>query len=271
MKLFRLISKLFKSAPKEPPLTELERVLNYRFQKNEYLVLALSHRSYVNSIKSQTKSESNERLEFLGDSILNMVVTDFLFHEYPDREEGRMSKMKSLVVSAKVLGLCADMWKLGDFILLSRAEEKAGGRKRLSILADAYEAVIGAVYLDGGLEAARKLIHTSLMTIMDNVLDDEDLANYKSKLLEYTQSRAMGIPSYEVIEETGPEHHKSFVVAVLVQNKEYGQGCGHTKKGAEQAGARLALLNLAGDKEVGKSDIGSAGREKLDDQNMDRR
>ena len=257
---FGFLSKLFKGGKKDPPLSELERVLGYRFQDSRFLITALSHRSYVNSQKSETKIDSNERLEFLGDSVLNIVVTDFLYHKYPDREEGRMSKMKSLVVSAKVLGLCADQWRLGDFILLSRSEEKSGGRKRLSILADAYEAVVGAVYLDGGLEASRKLINSSLMIIMDDVLDDEELANYKSKLLEYTQSKGMGIPSYDVLEETGPEHQKSFVIGVYVKNQEWGQGRGNTKKSAEQAGARIALANMTDEKEIDKDDIGSGSR-----------
>lgn len=241
MILIGFLRKIFKRKPKEASLSELENILGYRFQNSEHLVMALSHRSYVNSQRTDKKMESNERLEFLGDSVLNVIVTDFLYHEYPDKEEGRMSKMKSLVVSSKVLGLCAEKWRLGDFILLSRSEEKSGGRKRLSILADAYEAVLGAVYLDGGLEAARKLIHGSLMEIMDEVLGDEELANYKSKLLEYTQSRGLGIPSYEVIEETGPEHQKNFVVGVFVQNREWGRGRGSSKKSAEQAGARAAL------------------------------
>lgn len=250
--LFGFLRKLFKAGKKEPSLSELERVLGYRFQNNELLVTALSHRSYVNSQRTDKKIESNERMEFLGDAVLNIIVTDFLYREYPDKEEGRMSKMKSLVVSSRVLGLCADAWKLGDFILLSRSEEKSGGRKRLSILADAYEAVIGAVYLDGGLEPARKLIHSSLMKIMDEVLDDEELANYKSKLLEYTQSRGMGIPSYDVLQETGPEHQKSFVVGVYVLNQEWGRGSGNSKKSAEQAGARVALTNMNADKEKDK-------------------
>lgn len=254
--LLGFLRKLFQGRPKEPSFSELERILGYRFQNSDFLVTALSHRSYVNSQRSDKKLESNERMEFLGDAVLNIVVTDYLFHEYPDKEEGRMSKMKSLVVSSRVLGLCADDWKLGDFILISRSEEKSGGRKRLSILADAYEAVIGAVYLDGGLEAARKLIHSSLMKIMDEVLDDEELANYKSKLLEYTQSRGMGIPSYDVLQETGPEHQKSFVVGVYVQNQEMGRGTGNSKKSAEQAGARVALTNMNADQ--GKAAEGSA-------------
>jgi ribonuclease-3 len=250
--LFGFLRKFFKRGRKEPSLSELERILGYRFQNNGLLITSLSHRSYVNSQRTDKKLESNERLEFLGDAVLNIIVTDYLYREYPDKEEGRMSKMKSLVVSSRVLGLCAEAWKLGDFILLSRSEEKSGGRKRLSILADAYEAVIGAVYLDGGLESARKLIHSSLMEIMDEVLDDEELANYKSKLLEYTQSRGMGIPSYDVLQETGPEHQKSFVVGVYVQNQEWGRGSGNSKKSAEQAGARVALANLTTEREKDK-------------------
>lgn len=258
--LIGFLRNLLKRKPKEASLSELEKVLGYRFQNGEHLVMALSHRSYVNSQRSDKKMESNERLEFLGDSVLNVIVTDFLYHEYPDKEEGRMSKMKSLVVSSKVLGLCAEKWRLGDFILISRSEEKSGGRKRLSILADAYEAVLGAVYLDGGLEAARKLIHGSLMEIMDEVLGDEELANYKSKLLEYTQSRGLGIPSYEVIEETGPEHQKAFVVGVYVQDREWGRGRGNSKKAAEQAGARMALNH----KEEGGDRSGRSDRAESD-------
>ncbi len=222
-------------------LAPLESILGYQFKQISLLAKALSHRSWVNSLKADIKPESNERLEFLGDSILNAIITDHLYHTHPTREEGVLSKMKSLVVSAKVLALCAESWKLGDFVFLSRSEEKAGGRSRPSILADAYEAVLGAVYLDGGIEAARTLIHKSLVTRLNEVLEDDDLANYKSQLLEYTQSRGLGVPAYDVLEETGPEHAKNFVVGVFVQNREWGRGRGTSKKSAEQAGARAAL------------------------------
>lgn len=232
--------------PKEdvyPELAPLEVILGYAFDDRRLLAKALSHRSWVNSLKGEAKPESNERLEFLGDSILNAIITDHLYHTYPEREEGLLSKMKSLVVSAKVLALCADNWKLGDFVFLSRSEEKAGGRSRPSILADAYEAVLGSVYLDGGIEAARLLVHQSLVSILKNVLEDDDLANYKSQLLEYTQSRGLGVPAYDVMEESGPEHAKSFVIGVFVQNQEWGRGSGTSKKSAEQSGARAALAS----------------------------
>ena len=208
--------------------------------------MALSHRSYVNSVKQSPPPPSNERLEFLGDAVLNAIVTDYLFRRFPDCEEGELSQMKSLVVSAKVLGLCAAQWDLGHFVFLSKAEEKAGGRKRLNILADAFEAVLGAAYLDGGYEAVRWLVHGSLMRIMDDVLSDADLANYKSLLLEFTQSHGFGVPSYEVIGESGPEHRKSFVISVKVRNQEWGRGEGTSKKEAEQSGARDALESHGG-------------------------
>jgi ribonuclease III len=242
-----LLQRFFPKEDVHPELAPLEAILGYRFKDRLVLAKALSHRSWVNSLKGDTKPESNERLEFLGDSILNAIITDHLYHTYPHREEGMLSKMKSLVVSAKVLALCADTWKLGDFVFLSRSEEKAGGRSRPSILADAYEAVLGAVYLDGGIDAARSLVHQSLVTILKEVLEDDDLANYKSQLLEYTQSRGLGVPSYDVLEESGPEHAKSFVIGVFVQNQEWGRGTGTSKKSAEQSGARAALANHGAD------------------------
>ena len=212
--------------------------------------MALSHRSYVNNVKTSRRPPSNERLEFLGDAVLNSIVTDYLFRTHPDCEEGELSQMKSLVVSAKVLGLCAAQWDLGRFILLSKSEEKSGGRNRLNILADAYEAVLGAVYLDGGYESVRRLVHNTLMRIMDDVLSDVDLANYKSLLLEFTQSQGYGVPSYEVVRESGPEHRKNFIVSVKVRNEEWGRGTGTSKKDAEQAGAREALESHGGLLEV---------------------
>ncbi len=208
--------------------------------------MALSHRSYVNSLKPSQRPESNERLEFLGDAVLNSIVTDYLYRRYPDCDEGDLSQMKSLVVSAKVLNLCAGQWTLGDFVLLSKSEENSGGRQRLNILADAYEAVLGAVYLDGGYESVRHLVHDTLMRIMDEVLSNADLANYKSLLLEFTQSQGFGVPFYEVVGESGPEHRKSFIVSVKIQNQEWGRGKGESKKAAEQSGARDALESHGG-------------------------
>jgi ribonuclease-3 len=242
---FSFFRRLFKSRRlNSESMAQLERVLEYRFRDSGHLLMALSHRSYVNTLSP--RPPSNERLEFLGDAILNAIVTDYLFRRYPECEEGQLSQMKSLVVSAKVLDLCAAQWNLGEFILLSKAEEKSGGRKRPSILADAYEAVLGAVFLDGSYPAVTRLVNATLFQIMDDVLADEDLANYKSLLLEFTQSQGFGVPNYEVVRASGPEHRKAFVVAVKVQGREWGRGSGASKKVAEQSGARAALETHGG-------------------------
>jgi ribonuclease-3 len=221
----------------------LEKAMGYRFKDPRLLKMALSHRSWVNNVTRGQRPPSNERLEFLGDSVMNAIITDTLYRRYPECDEGELSKMKSLVVSAKVLVPCAALLDLGEYMLLSKSEERSGGRERPSIMADAYEAVIGAVYLDGGYEAVRALMKRTLIRIMEDILLDDDLANYKSLLLEYTQSRGLGSPYYAVIRESGPEHRKAFVVAAMVKGEEWGRGAGGTKKEAEQSCARAALEN----------------------------
>ena len=243
--VFALLRRLFKPKGVDAGnLARLEKVLRYDFRNPQHLQTSLSHRSYCNTLTP--RPQSNERLEFLGDAILNAVVTDYLYRRYPECEEGQLSQMKSLVVSAKVLEICARQWDLGQFILLSKSEEKSGGRKRQSILADAYEAVLGAIFLDGGYPAATRLIRATLFQIMDEVLADEDLANYKSLLLEFTQGKGFGVPAYEVVKVSGPEHRKNFVVAVKLQGREWGRGVGPSKKAAEQSGARMALESHGG-------------------------
>ena len=224
-------------------MDKLEKELEYRFRDPGLLRLALSHRSWVNNVTRGARPPSNERLEFLGDAVMNSIITDYLYNRYPGCDEGELSKMKSLVVSAKVLVPCAELLNLGDYVLLSKSEERSGGRRRPSILADAFEALLGAVYLDGGYEAVRGLLNRTLIHIMDDILADADLANYKSLLLEYSQSRGFGAPFYDVLRETGPEHRKAFVVSVKIRGEEWGRGSGPSKKDAEQAGARNALEN----------------------------
>ncbi len=232
----------------------LENKIGYRFRDTSYLQMSLSHRSFVNTTKKIPAPRSNERLEFLGDAVLNSLITDHLYRHYPEYEEGQLSKMKSLVVSAKVLNLCATEWNLGEYVYLSKAEAKSGGRERPSILADTFEAVLGAVYLDGGYEAVRHLVQNSVVRIIDQVLSNEDLANFKSQLLEFSQSKSMGIPFYEVLSESGPEHRKIFVIAVKIQGKEWGRGTGTSKKIAEQAGAREAMESLLASTNTSDSD-----------------
>ncbi len=222
----------------------LEASLGYTFKQLHYLETALSHRSFIyHKEKSANFETSNERLEFLGDAVLDLIITEYLFNRFPSEREGKLSKMKSLVVSARVLAISAKRFNLGDHILLSRSEAKSGGRERMSILADTWEAVLGAVYLDGGLSAAQNMVQMSLIEIIDEVLSDEDLKNYKSKLLEYAQSKGYGTPDYKIIEESGPEHSKRFSIGVYVKNRKWGEGLGQSKKDAEQSAAREALDN----------------------------
>ncbi len=225
---------------------ELENTLEYRFHNQGLLELALSHRSYINA-KNKVRIDSNERLEFLGDAVLDLVITEYLYTSYVTKAEGHLSKIKSLVVSSKVLAKCARQWNLGEYLLLSLSEKKSGGRQRESILADGYEAVLGAVYLDGGLSKAKKIVFHSLVPIIDDVLSDTALINYKSELLEYTQGlfKGKGTPEYRVLEESGPEHKKKFKVGVYVLDALMGEGMGFSKKEAEQVAARDSLKKYA--------------------------
>lgn len=220
-------------------LYRLEKELGHVFARVELLHHALSHRSHSNN--TGTVGDSNERLEFLGDAVLDLIVTDGLFRSHPDRQEGYLSKVKSLVVSARVLAECARAIDLGAYMKLSRSEEKAGGRDRESILADAFEAVIGAVYLDGGLPPCKALLERVLVTRFNEFLEDLRLLNYKSALLEHAQGRGWGAPRYEVQGQAGPEHGKRYIVVVKVRDEVWGQGEGPSKKDAEQAAARDAI------------------------------
>ncbi|MFH1569734.1 MAG: ribonuclease III [Gemmatimonadota bacterium] len=224
-------------------LLDLERRLAYRFTAPWLLVQALKHRSYVYS-RQGTGVESNERLEYLGDAVLDLVVADFLFHRFADRREGDLTQMKSLVVSRAVLARQARALDLGSFVLLSPEERSAGGGQQPSILSDALEAVIGAIYLDGGLEPARRVIHGALLHDFDELSQGDDYTNYKSLLLEHTQSLGSGHPKYHVQDEQGPDHEKTFSVEVSITGETLGTGHGRSKKEAQQMAARDALQRL---------------------------
>ncbi len=185
--------------------------------------------------------DSNERLEFLGDSVLGLVTSEFLYRRNPDEHEGQLTKTKSLLVSKAILSRRALKMGLGRYVLLSHSEVESGGRQRLSILADAFESVLGAVYLDQGFETARAFIHKHLLSDSDAIVADKRHTNYKSHLQEYVQSTYRTHPVYRIRSEYGPDHSKHFMVEVLVGKKTLGQGRGHNKKEAEQAAARDAL------------------------------
>ncbi len=241
-----VFGKLVAGTRKGPPgdrvrqLKKLQKQFGLRFLDLSLLEQALTHRSYSH-VTSRTRDASNERMEFLGDSVLGLSVSQFLYLQFPDRPEGALSKMKSLLVSRKVLSEVSREIGLGEFILLSGEESEMGGRDRDSILADSFEGVIGAIYLDQGYRAASKFINDTLLARIPDILKDEGHTNYKSLLQEYVQSRRLSHPVYRVHAEDGPEHEKEFAVEVVVKGDVWGLGRGKNKKDAEQAAARAAL------------------------------
>ncbi|MBI4364043.1 MAG: ribonuclease III, partial [Candidatus Latescibacteria bacterium] len=218
-------------------------VIHYKFKDPELARQALTHRSFLHS-QPERGGESNERMEFLGDSVVGLVVNEFLYRKFTSLREGELTKMKSLLVSRVILSRTAKIMGLGNFILLSEAETGSGGRDRASILADTLEGVVGAVYLDGGLEPARTLTERLLLRQVHEILSDANLANYKSMLQEYVQGEFKTHPQYRISSEMGPDHEKMFTVEVVVNQKILGRGHGANKKEAEQEAARDALLRF---------------------------
>ena len=216
-----------------------------RINRPELLRLALTHRSYLHANDTEGTLESNERLEYLGDSVLGLVCSEWLYRNRPDEHEGQLTKTKSLLVSKAILSRRALAMGLGRFVLLSHSEVESGGRQRLSILADAFEAVIGAIYLDQGLEAARQFIQTWLLNEASDIAADKRHTNYKSLLQEYVQSAFHTHPVYRIRHEAGPDHLKQFTVEVMVGSRTLGDGRGRNKKEAEQSAARDALERVA--------------------------
>lgn len=227
-------------------LKNCQRTIGVRFTDLSLLEQALTHRSYSH-VTSQTRNDSNERMEFLGDSVLGLSVSQFLYLRFPERSEGALSKMKSLLVSRKVLSSVARECGLGEYILLSGEESEMGGRDRASILADSFEGVIGAIYLDQGYRAANAFITRFLLASINDILDDEEHTNYKSLLQEYVQSKRLSHPVYRVRREEGPEHEKEFAIDVVVKGQVWGTGRGKSKKDAEQSAARSALEQRQGE------------------------
>ncbi len=232
-----------------PDLSEFEALLGYRFRDPSLLLRALTHRSYVNEHEGEGLSH-NESLEFLGDAVLGFLVSSRSFHRFPELQEGALSKIKAYIVSSASLVHFARRIRLGDFMLLSKGEEKTGGRTKRAILVDAYEALIGAMYLDGGIEAVSAFVVRQLEEILDT-LDVKHIVfgDFKSALQERLHNLAGSEPVYRVVNEIGPDHRKTFVVQVLVDGEAIAEASGRTKKEAQQAAARIALDSLAGPKE----------------------
>lgn len=250
MGLWKSFRQLFSAQNKisdKELLEHVQKIFGYHFRNLDRLLLALTHRSYIK--KRTSSSNSNERLEFLGDSVLGLVIAHQLFRDYPHLREGKMTKLKALLVNETTLALIGKEIRLNEYIRLSPEEERLGGRERPSIISDAFEAVIGAIYLDGGFDAARDVILRKIYTQRDRITTDDSQKNYKGELLEMLQAQGSGMPKYEVVSEKGPDHEKEFSVVVYASHQKLGNGIGFTKKEAEQKAAAMAVEKLSAEEE----------------------
>jgi ribonuclease-3 len=220
----------------------LEGRLGHAFAERALCETALTHKSWLNEAMDATRTD-NERLEFLGDAVLALVVSDLLMTRFPDRSEGELSKARAVIVSEAGLSKTAQGIGLGQWIFLGRGEDQAGGRGKASILSDALEALMGAVYLDGGLEAARKVADHLFTEALKDV-ETQTRQDYKSRLQERSQALLQATPQYRVVGQEGPDHDKRFSVTISLGGREYGRAVGRSKKEAEQSAAAQALAIL---------------------------
>jgi len=220
----------------------LEKALDYKFKRDDLITEALTHKSYK-------KAYNNERLEFLGDAVLDLIVGEYLFNKFPDEDEGVLSKIRASLVNEKGFTKLAEAINLGDAILISSAEENNSGRTKPSLLSNAFEAIIGAIYLESGLETTAKiaigLIESSYETIDLNSLSKD----FKTTLQELTQAEFGETPNYKLIRAFGPDHKKEFEIGVELQNKQIASAIGRSKKEAQQRAAEIALRKLRGEDE----------------------
>ncbi len=222
--------------PDPTDISALQSILGYTFTNPDLLQLALTHRS----VQREEGEDQNEKLEFLGDAVLGLVMSDLLFRKFPRYREGDLSKMRASLVNAEVLAVKAHTLSLGDWLRMGRGEERSGGREKSSILAAAYEAMLGAIYLDGGFLPATQLIAAHFA---EDLLETERIATFddKTRLQEITQKIFKETPSYQVVEVNGPDHEKRFVSQVFIAGRIYGSGEGRSKKRAHQAAASQTL------------------------------
>ena len=221
-------------------LNELQGKIGYSFKDSSLLTLAMSHSSYANE-KHLSKLGCNERLEFLGDAVLEIVSSDFLFHRFPDMPEGDLTKTRASMVCEPTLAYCAEQIDLGSYLLLGKGEDATGGRTRNSVVSDAMEALIGAIYLDGGFTSAKEFIHKYVLSDLEN---KKLFFDSKSILQEIVQAQEGKNVVYQLLGEEGPDHNKRFFVEVYIADVCYGTGKGRTKKAAEQEAAYQAILRL---------------------------
>jgi ribonuclease-3 len=218
----------------------LEKKLGLRFKNIVLLKQAFTHRSYLNENPSE-KLEHNERLEFLGDAVIELIVTEYLYKQYPDKAEGDLTNWRAALVNAKMMTSVAEDLGFNDFLLLSRGEAKEGGKARAYILANAFEALLGALYIDSGIKPCDEFIKKYLLNNLAGIIKDGSYKDSKSKFQEESQERVAITPNYKVIKETGPDHNKKFIVGVYLDKELVAEGEGSSKQEAEEAAAELAL------------------------------
>lgn len=219
---------------------EFEEKIGYQFQDQSLLTQALTHSSYANE-RHLGKQADNERLEFLGDAVLEIVTSEFLFHRYPKHPEGELTRLRASMVCEPTLAFCTKEMELGKYLLLGKGEEQTGGRERKSILSDALEAVIGSIYLDGGFANAKEFI---FRFVLNDIEHKQLFYDSKTILQEFVQGNYEEALSYRLLEESGPDHNKNFTVEARIGDRAIGSGSGRTKKAAEQEAAYQALLLL---------------------------
>ncbi|NPA87891.1 ribonuclease III [Caminibacter pacificus] len=216
---------------------ELQKSLGYQFKDEKLITEALTHRSY-------TKDFNNERLEYLGDAVLDLIVGEYLYHLFPDAEEGMLSKLRAALVNEDSFDKLAKKLDLGKYLFLSPAEENNRGREKPSILSSAFEALIGAIYLEAGFDKAKEIALRLIKEVFPKITPEELLKDYKTNLQEITQAHFGVVPEYRLISATGPDHRKEFEIGVFINDKEYARAKGRSKKAAQQEGARLTIEKL---------------------------
>ena len=232
------------NSERKKELQLFEKHAGIRFRKIEFLNLAFSHRSFANETASDT--DNNEKLEFLGDSVLGLVVSDYLFRIMPEKPEGDLARIKSFVVSEDSLAEIAKNIKVDNYILIGKGEEYSGGRSKKAILADCMEAIIGAYYLDSGFKTAQNFILRHMIPEVNKVQENKHRKDYKTLLQELVQKQYKSYPRYNLVKKTGPDHDRTFWIEVKVKNDVYGPGKGKNKKEAEQQAAGLAYREITG-------------------------
>ncbi len=230
------------SQDRKKELQLFERHAGIRFKELGALNQAFTHRSYANELGES--APNNERLEFLGDSVLGMAVSEYLYQALPDQPEGELARIKSFVVSEASLSEISKRLRVDNFILIGKGEEYSGGRSKKAILADALEAIIGAYYLDSGFMPSRKFVLAILIPEIDKVLENKHAKDYKTLLQELVQKRMRTYPRYKVVQKSGPDHDRTFAIDVVISDRAYGPGKGKNKKEAEQDAARIAYHAL---------------------------